>query len=65
MNFISCFDLDINPFDYEGTTRKRFIKILSESDEGVQARILEGILNRYPVGSSELRSQERYDEIYS
>jgi hypothetical protein len=56
-------DLDINPYKYDGTTRQRFIKILSESTADVQARILEGILKRYPVNSSELRSQERYDEI--
>ena len=56
-------DLDIDPNDYEGTTRERFIKILSESAQDVQARILEGILSRYPVGSSEIRTQERHDEI--
>ncbi|MGH9831445.1 MAG: toll/interleukin-1 receptor domain-containing protein [Blastocatellia bacterium] len=56
-------NLDIDPNNYDGTTRERFIKILSESTLDVQARILEGILSRYPVGSSELRTQERYDEI--
>jgi TIR domain-containing protein len=56
-------DLDIDPHNYDGTTRERFIKILTESAADVQARILDGILNRYPVGSSELRTQQRRDEI--
>ena len=56
-------DLDINPYNYDGTTRQRFIKILSESTGDIQARILEGILKHYPASSSELRSQERYNEI--
>ncbi len=62
-DFYIELDLDIDPNAYEGTTRKRFITILSESTSDVQARILDGILNRYPVGSSELRTQERRDEI--
>jgi len=61
--FYIQLDLDINPYHYDGTTRQRFIKILSESSAEVQAKILEGILERYPVGSSELRTQERYNEI--
>ncbi|MCX6564991.1 MAG: abortive infection family protein [Candidatus Aminicenantes bacterium] len=56
-------DLDINPYDYEGTTRERFIKILSESAPHVQARILEGILDRFLLGSTELRTKERATEI--
>jgi|GEM_PF-1624733 len=61
--FYLGLDLDIDPNNYDGTTRERFIKILSESTQDVQARILDGILRRYPVGSSELRTQERHDEI--
>jgi hypothetical protein len=56
-------DLAINPYEYDGTTRERFIKILRESPPAVQAKILEGILRRYPIGSSELRTQDRYAEI--
>lgn len=56
-------DLNIDPYNYEGTTRERFTKIISESPSAVQAKILEGILSRYPAGSSKLRTQERYDEI--
>jgi hypothetical protein len=57
--------LDINPYDYDGTTRERFMRILGESGLQVQAQILEGILDRFPVGSSELRTEERAKEIRS
>ena len=42
-------DLDINPFDYPGTTRERFIAILNASDPRTQAKILRGVLERFPV----------------
>ncbi|MBI5585991.1 MAG: abortive infection family protein [Deltaproteobacteria bacterium] len=58
-------DLDIDPYTYDGTTRERFIKILSESAPHVQARIIEGILARFPVGSSKIRTQERAAEIHN
>lgn len=56
-------DLDINPNSYDGTTRQRFTTILSESAPDVQARILEGVLDRFQVGSSELRTEEQAAEI--
>jgi hypothetical protein len=62
-DFYVELDLDIDPDKHEGTTRWRFFRILSESPASVQTRILEGILRRYPVGSSALRTQERCDEI--
>jgi hypothetical protein len=62
-DFYLELDLDIDPHNYEGTTRERFIKILSESTPDVQARILDGVLRRFPVGSSELRTQARSAEI--
>ncbi len=46
--FYIDLDLDINPDTYEGTTRQRFTTILKEQPPGIQARILEGILARYP-----------------
>lgn len=61
--FYLLLDLDINPDNYTGTTRERFIKGISESPPEVQAKILEGILNRYSIGSSKLRTQDRYNEI--
>jgi len=62
-DFYMELDLDINPYEIEGTTRERFIQILSTAEPSVQARILEGILERFPVGSEPLRTQDRYDEI--
>lgn len=41
--------LDINPNDYEGTTRQRFIKILTEADAYKQSKILRGVLKKYPL----------------
>ena len=46
-DFYLNFDLDIDPYNYEGTTRERFIQILLEHSCDLQARILEGILNRF------------------
>lgn len=42
-------DLDINPDDYEGSTRNRFIKILESSDPITQSKIIKGILTKYPI----------------
>lgn len=56
-------DLDIDPEEHRGTTRERFTHILSESSPERQARILQGILQRCPVGSSDRRTKERHDEI--
>jgi len=56
-------DLDINPYTYDGTTRERFIKILNENAPHVQAHILEGVLTRFPVGSTEIRTEERAAKI--
>src|SRR6185436_5881614 len=49
-DFYLELDLDIDPYNYTGTTRERFIQILSQSKAAVQARILDGILKRFPVG---------------
>jgi hypothetical protein len=56
-------DLDLDPYEYEGTTRERFIQILTESSPATQARIFEGVLEKYPTGSSETRTGERHEEI--
>jgi hypothetical protein len=58
-------DLDINPFDYLelGTTRERFIRVLEESPPSVQAKIIRGVIDKYPVGSSELRTEAMHDEL--
>jgi hypothetical protein len=41
-------DMDINPYTYEGTTRERFIAILCAQEPRNQARILRGVLERFP-----------------
>lgn len=51
-------DLDINPNDYPGTTRERFITILKQNPPNVQAIIIRGILEKYPAGSSNIRTKE-------
>lgn len=64
-DFYTELDLDIDINRYEGTTREKFIRILSEATPDVQARILKGVLIRFPIGSSELRTAERVEEINS
>ena len=59
-------NLDINPNQFEGTTRERFIAILNSSPLIVQAKIVRGVLERFPI-SDEIkpvtRTQELYDEL--
>lgn len=58
-------DLDINPFDYleHGTTRERFVRVLQERPPHDQAKIIRGVIEKYPVGSAELRTPEMHDEL--
>ena len=46
-------DLDIDPDQIKGTTRQRFIQILSTASPGDQARILRGVVERFPVPSND------------
>ena len=46
--YTSYCDLNIYPSASEGTTRQRFITILKEADGPTQAKILKGVLNKYP-----------------
>lgn len=43
----------IDPSQLEGTTRERFIQILSSSEPPAQAKILMGVLERFPVGAAQ------------
>lgn len=52
-------EVDIDPTEYTGTTRERFIAILERSDQTVQARILRGVLRKYPVDSTNARTREQ------
>lgn len=62
-DFYIDLSLDFDPSEYEGTTRERFIRILSAASPTEQAAILGGILSRYPIGSHESRTEERATEI--
>lgn len=55
-------ELDIDPFcaKYNGTTRHRFETILTEAEARVQAVIVEGILERYPMEYFEEQLENQY-----
>lgn len=57
-------DLDIDPYEYEGTTRERFIEIISTASGIVQARIVAGVLSKYPVSHFPEDVQQRKQELY-
>jgi hypothetical protein len=61
--FYALLELDVDPDAIEGNTCSRFITILSGATSDLQARILLGILEKYPAGSTPNRSQKLYDEI--
>lgn len=63
--YLEFCDLDINPFDYlqEGTTRERFIRVLQERPPHDQAKIIRGVIEKYPVDSSELRTDAARKEL--
>ncbi len=53
----------INPYEYEGTTRERFETILTEAEPYIKARILHGVLEKYPVGSAEHRIESLHKKL--
>jgi hypothetical protein len=61
--YLEFCDLDINPEVYEGTTRERFESVLGAAEPAVQAKILRGVLKKYPVGSADIRTPARHAEI--
>ena len=50
--------LDIDPSKFEGSTRDRLIAILETSPAEQQAKILAGVLKKFPVGSVPPRGSE-------
>lgn len=56
-------ELDIDPNQYEGTTRKRFIEILRNSPSNIQAKIIRGVLERFPL-EAENKPQTRTQELH-
>ena len=45
--------LDIDSNSYEGTTRQKFITILSQAKPTAQAKIMQGVLDRFPLSHYE------------
>lgn len=60
---IDC-GLDINPYDYAGTTRERFITILSNAAPDAQAKIVRGVLHRFPLDEPVLKTESRTKALY-
>lgn len=58
-------DLDIDPQQYAGTTRERFILVLENASPGVQARIIRGTLAKFPPDPDQwqTRTQGLHDEL--
>ncbi|WP_262173218.1 hypothetical protein [Saccharococcus sp. Marseille-Q5394] len=50
--------LDIDPNKYDGTTRNRFITILTNATRIEQYKILEGVLEKFPLSNVEELFQE-------
>ena len=63
--FYADLDLKYKPDALPGTTREKFIAILSNAPLKDQATILSGILDRFPLGSTAGRTKDRHDEICS
>jgi hypothetical protein len=61
--FYSDLGLSINPDILPGTTRERFIGILTTSRADLQAQILQAILQKYPPDSNSMRTKALHDEI--
>lgn len=50
--YVEYCEIGINPDEFEGTTRERFTAILSGVEPRLQAKILRGVIQRFPVGQS-------------
>ena len=59
-------DLDIDPNEIEGTTRERFISLISTQSPKNQAKIIKGVLERFPLDAEnkpKTRTQKLHDEL--
>jgi hypothetical protein len=57
-------NLEIDPYQWEGTTRERFMAILSSLAPTDQAKVLRGVVERFPVGEGpKTRTEATRDEI--
>ena len=62
--YLEYCDLDCDPYQYDGTTRQRFIQILSSEPPNHQAIILKGVIEKFPVGEGpSSRTVDFRDEI--
>jgi hypothetical protein len=62
--YLEYCDLEIDPNQYEGTTRQRFITILENSHPHVQAKIVRGVLQRFPLEDENKKPSTRTKELY-
>lgn len=59
-DFYPCYcEIDIDPNDYQGTTRERFISILSQAAPQDQAKIVRGVFKKYPCDPSTEKDLKR------
>lgn len=56
-------DLKIDPEDYPGTTRQRFLAVLSSADPRSQAAIVKGVARRFPARSEIQRTQKAHANL--
>ncbi len=59
-------NLDIDLSKYEGTTRVKFIEVLKNASPNEQAKIIRGVLERFPINAenkSSTRTQEVFDDL--
>ena len=63
--YLEYCDLDIDPSAHTGTTRERFIAILDSQEPANQAKILRGVLERFPLNANgpSTRTEELRDRI--
>ncbi len=58
-------NIEVDTDKLEGTTREKFIKILQTSDRKSQAKIIQGVFKKYPVGSEPQRTRELFEQFQS
>lgn len=54
--------IDANPDEYEGTTRERFIQLLTDLPPRYQAKVVRGVLERFPIEKAEAPAT-RHEEL--
>ena len=57
-------DLSFNTHEMDGTTREKFIKILQDEGSRNQAKIIRGVLAKYPVSSFPEEEQEQKEKLF-